>query len=139
MNVTKREAAQGLGRVTRFQGENATMHSPILPVGGPSGLPIADTDTSVAGDLDDFLVGLDASARVLSIAAGSVEPPPDVAEQIIAAGTIERRLRARGRRVRFLSGSDGRLCLQIRDDATGAHRTLSLTEACELAAGARLG
>jgi hypothetical protein len=115
------------------------MHSPILPVGGPSGLPIADPDTSVAGDLDDFLAGLDSGARVLSIAAGSVGPPPDVAEQIVAAGAIERRLRAHGRHVRFLPGSDGRISLQIRDDATGAHRTLSLTEACELAAGARLG
>ena len=138
MNVTKREASQGLGRVTRFQGENATMNSPILPVGGPSGPPIAGPSTTPTGD-GDFLVELHASGRVLSIAAEPEGPPAEVTEQMATAGAIEQRLRAHGRQVSFQPGPDGRMCLQIHDDATGAHRTLSLTEACELAAGARLG
>lgn len=139
MNVTKREAAHGLDRVTRFQGENANMNSPILPVGGPSGPPTTGSATTVAGDVDDLLTDTSAGGRVLSISAARMGPPQEVLEQIAVASAIERRMRAHGRRVRFLpAGSDGRIRVEIHDRCGGV-RCLTLTEAFELAAGGRLG
>jgi len=119
MTVTKREAAHGVDRVTRFQGENATMYSPILPVGGPSGSPIA--------------------GPTLSIAAGRVGPPTEVLEQMVAASAIEQRLRAAGQRLRFSAPvPGGRTTVELHDCDGATMRTLSITEAFALSCGGLL-
>jgi len=135
MSVTKREAAHGVDRVTRFQGENAHMSSPILPIQGPSGPRCADCATPVADDVDDLLTQLNADGRALSIAVVRVGPSREVLEQVAAAAAIERRMRAAGQRVRFLpAGPGGRTQVEIHD-RDGSVRSLTLTEAFELAAG----
>ena len=135
MSVTKREAAHGVDRVTRFQGENAHMSSPILPIEGPSGPRFAGCAATVAGDVDDFLAELNAGGRALSIAVVRMGPPPEVLEQIAAAATIERRMRAAGQRVSFVAPAvaGGRAQAEIHD-RDGSVRPLTLTEAFELAA-----
>jgi hypothetical protein len=139
MSVTKREAAHGVDRVTRFQGENAYMSSPILPIQGPSGPRCADCATTVADDVDDLLTQLNADGRALSIAVVRVGPPAEVLEQIAAAGAIERRMRAAGERVRFVPSAPGERTQAEIHDRDGSVRPLTLTEACELAAGRPLG
>jgi len=135
MSVTKREAAHGVDRVTRFQGENAHMSSPILPIEGPLGPRFAGREATVAGDVDDFLAELNAGGRALSIAVVRMGPPPEVLEQIAAAAKIDRRMRAAGQRVSFApAGLGGRAQAEIHDH-DGSVRPLTLTEACELAAG----
>ncbi len=134
MSVTKREAAHGVDRVTRFQGENAHMSSPILPIEGPSGPRFAGCAATVAGDVDDFLAELNAGGRALSIAVVRMGPPPEVLEQIAAAATIEQRMRAAGLRVSFAPAvAGGRAQAEIHD-RDGFARSLTLTEAFELAA-----
>ncbi len=135
MSVTKREAAHGVDRVTRFQGENAHMSSPILPIEGPSGPRFAGCAATVADDVDDFLTQLNADGRALSIAVVRVGPPVEVLEQIAAAGAIERRMRAAGQCVRFLPAGPGGHAQAEIHDRDGCVRPLTLTEACELAAG----
>jgi hypothetical protein len=139
MSVTKREAAHGVDRVTRFQGENAHMSSPILPIQGPSGPRCADCATTVADDVDDLLTRLNADGRALSIAVVRVGPPAEVLEQIAAAGAIEQRMRAAGQRVRFVPAAPGERTQAEIHDRDGSVRPLTLSEACELAAGRPLG
>jgi hypothetical protein len=136
MSVTKREAAQGVDRVTCFQGENATMNSPILPVGGPSGPSIAGSAATVAGDVDDLLAGLNAGGGALSLAVARIGPPLEVLEQIAAASATERRLRAGGQQLRFFAGTPGaRMRVEIHDRDGRAVRTLTVSEAFNLVAG----
>jgi hypothetical protein len=139
MSVTKREAAHGVDRVTRFQGENAHMSSPILPIQGPSGPRCADCATTVADDVDDLLTQLNSDGRALSIAVVRVGPPAEVLEQIAAAGAIEQRMRAAGQRVRFVPAAPGERTQAEIHDRDGSVRPLTLSEACELAAGRPLG
>jgi hypothetical protein len=135
MSVTKREAAHGVDRVTRFQGENAHMSSPILPIEDPSGPRFAGCAAPVVGDVDDLLTQLNANGRALSIAVVRVGPPREVLEQVATAAAIERRMRAAGQRVRFLpAGPGGRTQVEIHD-RDGSVRSLTLTEAFELATG----
>jgi hypothetical protein len=137
MTVTKREAAHGVDRVTRFQGENATMHSPILPVGGPSGPPIAGPGASAVSDVDDLVAGL--NAGTLSIAAARVGPPTEVLEQMAAASAIEQRLRAAGQCLRFsVPAPGGRTTVELADRDGVTMRTLSITEAFALSCGGLL-
>jgi hypothetical protein len=136
MSVTKREAAHGVDRVTRFQGENATMNSPILPVGGPSGPQIPSSSTATV--TGDFSVELDAGENTFAIEVARGGPPPLVLEQIAAAGAIEEGLRAAGQQVRFQPAGPGEPTQIELHERDGAVRTLSLGEAFELAAGTPL-
>jgi hypothetical protein len=137
MSVTKREAAQGVVRVTCFQGENATMNSPILPVGGPSGPFIAGSEATTSANLDDLLAGRADGAD--SFAAARIGPPAEVLEQMAVAGETEKRLRACGQQVRFVADAPGqRTSVEIQDRHGEVVRTLTLSEAFELATGLRV-
>jgi hypothetical protein len=139
MSVTKREAAQGLDRVTCFQGENATMHSPILPVRGLSDPSTAGSFAGGAAGVDDLLAELNAGEGALSLAVARIGPPLEVLEQIAAAGEAEQRLRAEGQQVRFVAPAPGeRAHVEIQDADGAVMQTLSLTEAMALAAGRQL-
>lgn len=135
MSVTKREAAHGVDRVTCFQGENAHMDSPILPIEGLSGPSFAGRAATVAGDVDDFLAELNAGGRALSIAVVRVGPPQEVLEQIAAAAQTERRMRATGRQVRFVPVGPNGLTQAEVHNRDGSVRPLTLTEAFGLADG----
>lgn len=151
MIETKREAAQGTGRVLRFQGENAIMSSPILPAQGLSGPSVQNTpaskqptpgardaDTAI-GDVGAFIDQLAAGVSALSVQDERDGPPPEVLDQIIAAGRIGEQLREAGQELRFFPAVDGgRVHIEVHDRDGNKLGTLSPAAALELAAGSPL-
>jgi len=134
ISETKREAAHGLDRVTRFQGENATMNSPILPAHGVLGAPSCIAAQTGPADLEALLAVVDGLPTTIEAARGG--PPPAVLEQMAAANEIELRLRASGRALRFGADSPGRrTTIELIDEQGATLRTLSVGEAVALAAG----
>jgi hypothetical protein len=123
-----------------FSGRKRHMNSPIMPTKGP--LELADAAPSAASDADDLsaLVSeLTVSEATFAPLASRGAPPPQVLDQIAAAGGIHEQLRESGRHLRFFAGAPGeRARLEIRDDDGNLMRTVSMTEAVELAAGRRL-
>ncbi len=116
------------------------MNSPIMPTEGP--LELADAAPSAGSDADDLttLVSeLTVSEATFVPLASRGTPPPQVLDQMGAAGAIHDQLRDRGRHVRFFAGAPGEHArLEIRDDDGNLMRIVSMTEAVELAAGRRL-
>jgi len=113
------------------------MSSPILPIKGPSG-PSSATPSAgpAAAEVGAFASELAASESTFALAVSRGGPPPEVLEQIAAAGTIDEQLRASGHQLRFTSAEPGgRTRIEIHDRAGNAVRTLSAAEAVELAAG----
>ena len=113
------------------------MSSPILPMRGPAApsrvTPPAD---SSAEDIGAFISDLVAGRTPLALAASRGGPPPDVLDQIAAAGRIEERLRQDGHQLRFSpTARGGRTTIEIHDREGNAVRTLSTAEALDLAAG----
>jgi hypothetical protein len=113
------------------------MSSPSLPIKSPSGpSTVTPSPSSGADDVGAFLFELAASADSLAVDATRGGPPPEVLDQIAAAGAIVERLRASGHRLRFTAESpDGRTTIEIHDREGNAVRTLSTAEALEMAAG----
>ncbi|MCW3019708.1 MAG: hypothetical protein JWN10_2016 [Solirubrobacterales bacterium] len=116
------------------------MSSPLLPIEGHLSPSTTDTQ-AVAGaeDTGSFLAGetpLDTALdTALDVVASRGGPPPYVLEQIAAAGRIDEELRDGGRQLRFLTAEDGRTRIELQDRDGNPHRTLSVAEALELAAG----
>jgi hypothetical protein len=153
---TKCEADQGMGRVTsRFQGENATMSSPIPLVhilgnaseandtksftaadGGVSGTFTFEPATGVDAGAFAFepATGVDAGAFVASPGG----PPVEVLEQIARAQGAIANLRDHGRQVRFITAAGRRTRIELQDGYGATIRALSVREAIELAAGESL-
>ncbi len=112
------------------------MNSPIMPISGPLDLAAA---TSSADDVSVIVSELAESEATHVPLLSRGAPPPQVLEQIAAAGAIYEQLRERGRHMRFSAGAPGeRARLEIRDDDDNLVRTVSMTDAVELAAGRRL-
>jgi hypothetical protein len=132
----KREAAHGLDRVTTFSGRKRHMSSPLLPIEGHLSPSTTDTQ-AVAGaeDTGSFLGGETPLDTALDVVASRGGPPPYVLEQIAAAGRIDEELRDGGHQLRFLTAEDGRTRIELQDRDGNPHRTLSVAEALELAAG----
>ncbi|HTC72606.1 MAG TPA: hypothetical protein VK655_06930 [Solirubrobacteraceae bacterium] len=132
----KREAAHGLDRVTTFSGRKRHMSSPLLPIEGH--LSLSSTDAQAVTSTEDtgsFAAGVTPLDTALDVVASRGGPPPYVLEQIAAAGRIDEALRDAGEHVRFLTADDGRTSIELQDRDGNAHRTLSVAEALELAAG----
>jgi hypothetical protein len=105
------------------------MNSPIMPTKGP--LELADAASSAASDADD----LSTLVSELTVSEATFAPLASRG----AAGGIHEQLRESGRHLRFFAGAPGeRARLEIRDDDGKLMRTVSMTEAVELAAGRRL-
>lgn len=121
------------------------MSSPILPIKGPSGpstlVPPASSGADPVDAFGSELAGafgsqLGTSESTLAIAASRGGPPPEVLDQIAAAGRIEEQLRASSQQLRFLAGAPGeRTSIEIHDREGAAVRSLSVAEALEIAAG----
>ncbi len=136
MSESKREAAHGLDRVTRFQGENATMNSPFLPLHGAASTTSCIPAPAAADDVAALLAATDAMPAIEATRGG---PPPAVLEQIAAAAGIEQALSASGRAVRFHTGLDGaRTTIELSEEGA-ASLALSVGQAAALAAGESLG
>jgi len=117
------------------------MSSPIMPTKGPLGpstaAPSAGSD---AGDIGAFVSELAASDSALALEASRGGPPPEVLDQMAAAGRIDEQLRASGFGLRFSSVAPGeRARIEVRDREGNAVRTLSASEAVDIAAGKPLG
>jgi hypothetical protein len=115
------------------------MSSPILPIQGPPDLsretPSAGSD---AADISTFVSELASSEAMLAPAASRGAPPPEVFDQIAAAGRIHERLRESGQQLRFIAAAPGEPTqIEIHDGEGNVVRTLSTVEAFELAAGGR--
>jgi hypothetical protein len=132
----KREAAQGLDRVTTFSGRKRHMSSPILPIEGNLSPSITETpaDTN-AEHIGAFVSGLAAGDTPLDVVASRGGPPPYVLEQIAAAASIDEELRYSGHQVRFSTVADGPTSIELQDRDGNHVRALSIAEALEVAAG----
>jgi hypothetical protein len=117
------------------------MSSPIMPTRGPVG-PSATTAPPGA-DVDDIgalVAGLSAGEGTLVLQASRGGPPAEVLEQIASAERIERRLRERGRRLRFHAAEPGgRARIELHDLEGDTLTELSAAEALEIVAGKPLG
>lgn len=118
------------------------MSSPIMPAEGalaPAGQKDQTPFTaSMQATADSFGSELGACLRALEsdLSAG---PPPEVLDQIEAAGRISRRLDESGHAVRFSEGSGGRIAVELHDREGHVVRSMSISEALELAGESRPG
>jgi hypothetical protein len=122
-----------------FSGRKRHMSSPIMPIQGPADLSTATpADGSDAADFGTFVSELASSEAMLAPVASRGAPPQEVLDQIAAAGRIHERLRENGQHLRFIAAAPGGPTrIEIHDSEGNVVRTLSTTEAFELAAGAR--
>ncbi len=117
------------------------MSSPIMPIEdllGPTAdipiIPIADSNTE---DIATFVSEMATDPNPLMLAASRGGPPQELLEQIAAAAGFEERLREGGHHLRFHTQAyGGAPRIELHDRDGNAVRTLSITEAFELAAGA---
>ena len=113
------------------------MSSPILPIQGPQGPHMsAPPAPARACNGMSFRSELEASRREAAGQAHVDAPPPEVLEEIAAAGRTNEELRASGRRVCFTQDEHGgRIGIELRGSEGKMLRELSITEALDLAAG----
>jgi len=116
------------------------MSSPIVPIQGPSGPPESMSSArALPADMGMFIAELTASSRALEVEADDAGPPPEVMDQIAAAGRISRQLGESGHELRFSEGSGGRVTVELADSEGNAVRTMKVSEALQIAAGKPLG
>jgi hypothetical protein len=116
------------------------MSSPILPTKGPTGPSTMTPLAGGAADIGAFVAELASSDDTLALEASRGGPPPELLEQLRAAGVIEQQLREGGRQLRFTPAEPGgRTRIEIHDSDGTPVRSLSVAEALELAAGKPLG
>jgi hypothetical protein len=113
------------------------MSSPILPTEGPLDLTrstsCADSDMT---DVTQLVSELTTREATHTPVASRGAPPPQVLDQIAAAGRIHEQLRDRGQHLRFFAAAAGeRARIELHDGDGGLVATLSVTEAIELATG----
>ncbi|HEY5288071.1 MAG TPA: hypothetical protein VIJ50_13295 [Solirubrobacteraceae bacterium] len=113
------------------------MTSPILPFNGPSSLAgFNPTSTSRDADgSDTFQPGHSAGERLLASQDGSGTPPPEVLDQVAAAGRISREMRESGHELRFSDGAGGRVTVELSDREGKTVKNMLISEALEIAAG----
>jgi hypothetical protein len=113
------------------------MTSPILPFSGPPLAAGSSYPTSLddAGDSTSFDSELSASDRLLASQSGSGTPPPEVLDQIAAAGRISREMRESGHELRFSEGQGGRVTVELFQREGTPMKSMLISEALELAVG----
>lgn len=114
------------------------MTSPILPFSGPSsfaGLSYPMSSMSDASDPAAFQSDLSASDCLLASQDGSGTPPPEVLDQVAAAGRISREMRESGHELRFSEGQGGRVTVELADREGKTVKSMLISEALEIAAG----
>jgi hypothetical protein len=123
-----------------FSGRKRHMNSPIMPTTGPPELSIVTSSAgSDAADVSTFVSELAASEATFTPIASRGAPPPQVLDEIAAAGKLHEQLYESGHHLRFFAAAEGaRARLEIHDGDGNLVRTASMTEAVELAAGRSL-
>jgi hypothetical protein len=115
------------------------MSLPIMPIQVLSGQP-RPTENAQGADVEAFVSELSASDRALTIAADrGGGPPAEVLDQIAVAGRISEQLRENGTHLRFSTGREGRVTIELLDTKSNTVSKLSIAETLELAAGRPLG
>jgi hypothetical protein len=107
------------------------MTSPILPFSGPptaagSSYRASSTD---AGDSSPFDSEFSAADRLLASQNGSGAPPPEVLDQVAAAGRISREMRESGHELRFSAGQGGRVAVELSDHEGKTVKSMLISEA----------
>ncbi len=117
------------------------MSSPIMPIEGPLGrAALKPTAGGVADEIGAFVSALAASDSASAIDVSRGAPPPEVLDQIAAAGRTHERLREGGHELRFQAAvPGGRTTIELHDRAGDSVRSLSASEAVEIADGRPLG
>ena len=115
------------------------MTSQIMPFNGPSTptgssrkMPFTRGNTVEPGAFESELA---ASDRVLASQDDSGTPPPEVLDQVAAAGRICREMSESGHELRFSGGQGGRVTVELSDRKGKTVKSISISEALEIAAG----
>jgi hypothetical protein len=114
------------------------MTSSILPFSGPCSLAGLSYPMSFMSDADDttaFQSDLSTADRLLASQDGSGTPPPEVLDQVAAAGRISREMRESGHELRFSKGKGGRVTVELEDRESKTVKSMLISEALEIAAG----
>ena len=119
------------------------MSSPILPPEGPSGLTAIRSMRSAAGErrstsTSSASAAEGAAERAVSLDTFPSSPPREVLEQMAVAGGTYESLLSQGRELHFSHDENGHAAIRLRDQSGDTVRTLSVSEALELAAGKSL-
>jgi hypothetical protein len=115
------------------------MSSPILPIQGPAGSSDGTPRPPARSDyVRDFVAALAADDGALTVDVARGGPTPEVLAQMAAAGLISERMRSDGQSLRFSTPQPGeRVRIELADAAGNTVRSVSATDAIELAAGTR--
>ena len=114
------------------------MTSSILPFSGPcssAGLSYPMSPMRDTGNAAAFPSELSASDRLLASEDGSGTPPPEVLDEVAAAGRISREMRESGHELRFSNGPEGRVTVELADREGKTVKSMLISEALEIAAG----
>jgi hypothetical protein len=116
------------------------MSSPVAPPQGPT--PTEPPAAITATRRGVAPAGADGSTAVRSPVALDTlasNPPREVLDQMAAAAQTHESLRAQGRELRFSrDGQSGRTTIEVRDRSGRVLKTISPSQALEIAAGAPL-
>jgi hypothetical protein len=116
------------------------MSSPVAPSQGPT--PTEPPAATVAARRSDAPAGVDGSTAARSPVALDTlasNPPREVLDQMARAAQTHARLRAQGRELRFShDGQSGRTTIEVRDRSGNVLKTISPSQALQVAAGAPL-
>jgi hypothetical protein len=124
----------GTGPRQTFSRRKRNMSSPILPTESPQGSP-PPTPSAPGGGSGGVAFESELRAHEQVLAGADEAPPPEVLEEIAAAGRTNEELRAAGRQVRFIQDESQNITIELRGPQGELLRTLSVAEALDLAAG----
>lgn len=105
---------------------------PSTPTGSPRQTPFTRGNAVEPGTFESELA---ASDRVLASQDDSGTPPAEVLDQVAAAGRICREMSESGHELRFSNGQGGRVTVELSDRKGKTVKSISISEALELAAG----
>jgi hypothetical protein len=114
------------------------MTSSILPFSGPRSSAGLSYPMSFMSDAEDPVASqsdLSASDRLLASQDGSGTPPPEVLDQVAAAGRISREMRESGHELRFSKNQEGRVTVELSDRKDKTVKSMSISDALEVAVG----
>jgi hypothetical protein len=111
------------------------MSSQSLPTKGHIDVASATHATDGVADINAFVAGLAVGESAFAPILSRGTPPLELLEEIYAAGVIHEQLRDSGRHLRFATVPGERTKIELHDEEDASVRTLSTTQALELAGG----
>jgi hypothetical protein len=134
MDKSKSEAAHGRVRKECFQ-EEYGMSSPIPPTEGSITVRSASAASAARRTGAPFSLAAPAQSAV-SLNTFPSSPPQEVLDEMASAARVHDTLSAQGRELHFAHDpQSGRMTIEVRDSGGHVLRTISPSEALEVAAG----